>query len=147
MVKAKEIEGLHCDGSAAGEIRLVLGTRLAEMCGQRVSALEWTDPEGVHDMRVASRRLRSALRDFNPYLRKRKLASAAVELKSIADALGLVRDEDVAIMALEELQREAPEEVAAGIAELVRERRAHQGRARATLVYAITEEKLAELQA
>jgi CHAD domain-containing protein len=147
MVKAKEIEGLNCEGSAAGEIRLVLGARLAEMCGLRVSALEWADPEGVHDMRVASRRVRSALRDFNPYLRKRRLASAAAELKRVADALGMVRDEDVAIVALEELQREAPEEVAVGIAELVRERRARQGSARAELVYAMTEEKLAELEA
>jgi CHAD domain-containing protein len=147
MVKAKEIEGLNCEGSAVVEIRLVLGVRLSEMCGLRGSALEWADAEGVHDMRVASRRLRSALRDFNPYLRKRRLAAAAAELKRVADALGGVRDEDVAIMALEELQRDAPEDVAGGISELVLERRARQGSARATLVHAITEEKLAELQA
>ena len=57
-------------------------------------------------MRVASRRLRSALRDFLPYLRKRGLSSVQKRLRNIADALGEVRDHDVAIMALEELEKE-----------------------------------------
>lgn len=148
MVKAKEIEGLSCEGNAAGEIRRVLCARLDEMCGFRAQALDWSDPEGVHDMRVASRRLRSALKDFKPYLRQRKLSSAAADLKRVADALGAVRDEDVAIMALEELQGEAPkEDVAAGVAELVDERRARREAARVALAQAITEERLAELQA
>jgi CHAD domain-containing protein len=134
-------------GNAAVEIQRVLLARLAEMCGFRAQALEWSDPEGVHDMRVASRRLRSTLRDFKPYLRGRKLAAAAADLKSVADALGAVRDEDVAIMALEELQSEAPENVATGVAELVDERRADQAAARVALTRAITEERLAELQA
>ncbi|HEX7996926.1 MAG TPA: CHAD domain-containing protein [Pyrinomonadaceae bacterium] len=147
MAKAKKIEGLNCEGSAAAEIKRVLQARLEEMCGFRAQALDWSDPEGVHDMRVASRRLRSTLRDFKPYLRARKLAAVADELKQVADALGAVRDEDVAIMALEELQREAPEALAAGVAELVNERRAELAKARAALRRAITEERLAELQA
>ncbi len=147
MVKAKEIEGLNCAGNAAVEIQRVLLARLAEMCGFRAQALDWSDVEGVHDMRVASRRLRSTLRDFKPYLRGRKLAAAADDLKSVADALGAVRDEDVAIMALEELRSDAPENVATGVAELVDERRARQATARVALSRAITEERLAELQA
>jgi CHAD domain-containing protein len=147
MAKAKKIEGLNCEGSAAAEIQRVLRARLDEMCGFRAQALDWSDPEGVHDMRVASRRLRSTLRDFKPYLRARKLAAVADELKQVADALGAVRDEDVAIMALEELQREAPEAFATGVAELVNVRRAERAKARAALRRAITEERLAELQA
>jgi CHAD domain-containing protein len=147
MGKAKEIEGLSCDGRAADDIRRVLCARLGEMCERRAEALEWSDPEGVHDMRVASRRLRSAVRDFKPYLRQRKLANVADELKRVADALGAVRDEDVAIMALEELQREAPVEMRAGIARLADERRVVRDAARATLVAAIEKEKLEGLQA
>ena len=146
MAKAKEIEGLNCQGSAAGEIRLVLRTRLEEMCGLRTAALDWSDIEGVHDMRVASRRLRSALRDFKPYLRQRQLASAAADLKRVADTLGAVRDRDVAIMALEELQTEAPEEISKGIAELINERRVERQTARAALTTAIEENKLARLR-
>src|SRR5262249_19744284 len=75
------------------------------------AALSWTDPEGVHSMRVASRRLRSALRDFMPYVRKRDLASIQKQIRSLADALGEVRDQDVAIMALEKIAKHAPAEV------------------------------------
>lgn len=146
MAKAKEIEGLNCNASAGGDVRLVLCARLDEMCALRASALDWSDLEGVHDMRVASRRLRSALRDFKPYLRQRKLRSAADELKSVADALGAVRDQDVAIMALEQLQEEAPAEIKAGIAALTDERRREREAARAAIVEAIAEEKLAQLQ-
>lgn len=146
MVKAKEIEGLNCEGSGAGEIRLVLSTRLEEMSGLRAAALDWSDIEGVHDMRVASRRLRSALRDFKPYLRQRPLADVAVDLKRVADALGAVRDQDVAIMALEELQTEAPEEISAGITELTDERRAERETARAALTKTIAQEKLIRLR-
>src|SRR4051794_18275583 len=114
MAKAKEIEGLNCEARAADEIGLVLSARLEEMCGFGAAALEPSDPAGVHDMRVASRRVRSALRDFKPYLRRRKLNRSAAELKRVAKALGAVRDADVAIKALEELQEKAPVEEAVG---------------------------------
>lgn len=146
MAKAREIKGLNCNASASGDVRLVLCARLDEMCGLRASALDWSDVEGVHDMRVASRRLRSALRDFKPYLRQRKIRSAADELKCVADALGAVRDQDVAIMALEELQQEAPSEVTAGIAALTDERQRERETARLALIETIEEEKLAQLQ-
>ncbi len=81
MAKATEIVGLDCEASAAQAIVIVLRARFAEMCALRDAALEWSEPEGVHDMRVASRRLRSALRDFAPFMRKRKLASSMQDLK------------------------------------------------------------------
>ncbi|HEU4595360.1 MAG TPA: CHAD domain-containing protein, partial [Pyrinomonadaceae bacterium] len=71
MAKAKKIEGLDCGADAGSGVRQVLLTRLGEMCEFREAALDWSDPEGVHDMRVASRRLRSALRDFMPHLQRR----------------------------------------------------------------------------
>ena len=85
----------------------MLATRFKEMQEWRDAALDWTDPEGVHSMRVASRRLRSVLRDFTPYFRKRPLNSAGKKLKRVADTLGEVRDLDVALMALAESKTEA----------------------------------------
>jgi CHAD domain-containing protein len=146
MAKAKEIEGLDCGADAGEGVRLVLGTRLGEVCALRAAALDWSDPEGVHDMRVASRRLRSAIRDFSPYLRKRKLRRVKGDLKSLADALGLVRDEDVAIMALEKLASDAPPEVWAGVGQFADERRRRRERVRARLERVLTEEALAELR-
>jgi CHAD domain-containing protein len=146
MAKAKEIVGLNCEASAADNIRLLSGVRLKEVCEFREAALSWDDIKGVHNMRVASRRLRSALRDFKPYLRKRKVSSTAVELKRVADALGAVRDQDVALLALEELQREAPAELAPGIALLADERRDKRDAAREALEKTIREDKLAGLE-
>ncbi len=148
MTKAKEIAGLDCGADAASGIKLVLSTRFKEMCELRADALEWSDIEGVHDMRVASRRLRSALRDFAPLLQrgKRRLAPMRNDLKKIADTLGAVRDQDVAIMALEKLAADAPAEIAANILLLADERRNARETARARLSEAITEEALDKLQ-
>ena len=96
-------------------------------------ALDWTDPEGVHSMRVASRRLRSAVRDFTPYLHKRPLNSAGKKLKRVADTLGEVRDLDVALLALAEIKTEAPPALVAGLTQFVEAREALRGQAREAL--------------
>lgn len=141
MVKAKEIEGLDCAAGAARGMGLVLATRLGEMCEHREAALGPGGEDGVHDMRVASRRLRSVLRDFRPYLRAgRRLEAARGELKRLAGVLGAVRDEDVAIRALEKLRGEAPEGVAEGLELFAVERRARREGGRAELARALERE-------
>lgn len=152
MAKAKQIEGLNCEAEALSGIRLVLRTRLGEMCDLRGAALDWKDIEGVHDMRVASRRLRSAVKDFSGYLGGKKSVPRR-RLKEVADALGDVRDQDVAIEALEKLRAEAGAdgvvmgaEVSAGIGHLVEERAALRHAARVRLVLIVAERPLAKLR-
>lgn len=125
-------------------IPLVLRAQLKAMCGLRDKALEWKDPEGVHDMRVLSRRLRSAIDDFKPYLRKAPIPRP--KLRAIAKRLGDVRDEDVALMALEELKSHAKGSAAEGIAMLVKERRHRRKRARAALKSAIKKPGIEEFR-
>lgn len=103
------------------------------MYGFREAALDWSDPEGVHSMRVASRRLRGAMRDFMPYLRQRGLTSVLKRAKSVAAALGEVRDQDVAIIALEKIQKEAPDEMSAALQQLVDERKERRNESREKL--------------
>lgn len=146
MAKAKEISGLDYGAAAGDGVQLILRSRFAEMRSYREAALDWSDIEGVHDMRVASRRLRSALRDFMPFLRQRKLRRFSKDLKRLADALGAVRDQDVAITALEELAAKAPREVSAGIEQFVEERRLKRERARAELQEVIAEDALGKLE-
>lgn len=146
MAKAKEIVGIDYGAGAGDGVRLILRSRFEEMRAYRDVALDWSDIEGVHDMRVASRRLRSALRDFTPYLRERKLRRLNKALKNIADALGAVRDQDVAIMALEKLATDAPSAVSAGIEQFADERRLKRDAARSELEQAITDEALAKLE-
>jgi CHAD domain-containing protein len=145
MAKARKIKGIDCTGTAGAGIKLVLERRFREMSKLRDTALNWNDPEGVHSMRVASRRLRSALRDFTPYLRKRGLASSLRQIKRIADALGEVRDQDVAIDALEKLRSTAPEKVSAVIGELISIREVARNKARQDLNRIVARAQLKQL--
>ena len=80
-------------------IHLAYGRLLAqfeEMIIQEPRAWEGLDPEGVHKMRVATRRLRSALRAFKKVL-PASVCSFNGEFKWLAAALGGVRDLDVAM--------------------------------------------------
>src|SRR6185295_18784440 len=112
----------------------------------RSAALDWSDPEGVHSMRVASRRLRSALRDFTPYLHKRRLSSVLKSLRDIADALGEVRDQDVAIIALEKLQAHTPHEVSPALKEFIDARKEIRDQAREELVTMLADDQLKQLE-
>ena len=103
------------------------------MYGFREAALDWSDPEGVHSMRVASRRLRGAMRDFMPYLRQRGLTPVLKRTKTVAAALGEVRDQDVAIIALEKIQKEAPDAMSAALQQLVDERKERRNDSREKL--------------
>jgi CHAD domain-containing protein len=144
MAKATDIPGLDCEASALEGARLVLRARLEELCALREGALDWSDIEGVHAMRVATRRLRSAVRDFQHILPQ---ALPRRRLKAIADALGAVRDMDVAIAALDRLHPKAEEEeVAEEIEQLKAEHRTRRDGARASLEPAITEEALNKLR-
>ena len=131
MAKVKDIAGLDCAGPADRMVRLVLRAQLRAMCRFRDKALDWKDPEGVHDMRVLSRRLRSVISDLKPYLRKATLPR--LKLRAIANSLGDVRDEDVALMALEELKSKAKGAAAEGIEMLAEECRKRRKEARAAL--------------
>jgi CHAD domain-containing protein len=116
------------------------------MCRLRERALDFSDPEGVHDMRVASRRLRSAIRDFMPYLRKTKLSAPARQLKEIAGKLGEVRDHDVAIIALEKLQKKVGGEVSSGLQRIIGAHKAEREIARTELTSTMNSSAISELE-
>lgn len=146
MAKAKRVKGINCNGAAAEGIRLVLQTRFEEMYALPKAAMNWDDPEGVHSMRVASRRLRSALRDFTPYLRKSGLRTSQKEIRSIADTLGEVRDQDVAIIALEKTAARAPKEVSAALEHLIVRKKEIRDGARTELKAVLRKEQLRALK-
>ena len=83
-----------------------------EMIAQEPRAWEGLDPEGVHKMRVATRRLRSALRAFKKVL-PASIRSFNGEFRWLASALGGVRDLDVARGNLPHFLSEIPPEDAA----------------------------------
>ena len=146
MAKAEHIPGIDCNALAFEGIRAVLLGRLEEMCSLRDRALEWSDPEGVHDMRVSSRRLRAAIDDFAPYLRKRGLKNAVKQVKSVADALGEVRDHDVAMIALQNLKGPMPDGAAATVKQFISVRENARKTARSNLRRAISKSAIKRME-
>jgi CHAD domain-containing protein len=67
------------------------------------------DVDAVHDMRVATKRLREATRLFRPALGKARLARHVDSLEALNDALGGVRELDVLGMRIEALCSTGPE--------------------------------------
>jgi len=64
---------------------------------RRKAVLDLGDIEGVHAMRVATRRLRAALEVFGPCLPRKRGARALADVKALAGALGERRDLDVGL--------------------------------------------------
>ena len=87
-------------GDAAAE---VIAARTETLFAARHDVLDTSDIEGVHRMRVATRRLRAALEVFRPCLDRQQAARALSEVKALAAALGERRDRDVQLERLEGL--------------------------------------------
>lgn len=145
MAKARKVKGVVCESPAIEGIKLVLSERFDEMRSLRKAALNWKDPEGVHSMRVASRRLRSAIRDFEPFVNKQGLTPSVKKIRDIADALGEVRDQDVAIIELGKLTAHAPSGVSAAVKSLISERKKVRRTARRDLKKIIFKDELKDL--
>src|SRR5215470_7055876 len=146
MAKARRIRGVECNGAATVGMQQALIQRFDEMSDYRADALDWEDPEGVHSMRVASRRLRSALRSFLSHLDERALGPIAKQIKIIADTLGEVRDEDVAIEALEDLSKQTPKRFSSTLERLLNSRKEIRETARRRLKKEIAKTHLKHLR-
>lgn len=120
MAKAKLAPPFNTAGDLDVWAAEVLRLRFDEVLSFGGAALVPGNVNGVHDMRVALRRLRSALRDFVHVINEKPLKRVSRELKKIADALGVVRDRDVAIIALDDLAAEIDDEsIKSGIGILI----------------------------
>jgi CHAD domain-containing protein len=67
--------------------------------------LNTADIERVHDMRVATRRLRAALEVFEVCFPKGEFKRALRDVKRLADTLGQRRDPDVALAAIDRVAK------------------------------------------
>ncbi len=75
--------------------RKILRFHFARVCFFEPGTRQAIDPEDLHDMRVATRRLRSALGTFRPFIKKKLRKHFMHELRLTGNALGGVRDIDV----------------------------------------------------
>lgn len=134
MAPARPIRDLTCDDSFRAAAGKILWTRFDEMMSFTDVAVAGEDPEGVHDMRVASRRLRAALELFQPIFPRRELRPLLREVKGLADALGGVRDLDVMLERLTSDQKGRPQAQREVLQEMVTELHRRRDDARGTLI-------------
>jgi CHAD domain-containing protein len=91
------------------------------------------DPEELHDLRVAGRRLDAILRQFQAFLPSEFL-KVRTTLKTALSALGHVRDLDVALSELQDFRRKLPKADRVGVDPLKEHLMSERGRARAQML-------------
>lgn len=133
MAKARPIPGLAPDTRFGDAASAAVRVRAAEVFGFVDRALDVTDIEGVHDMRVATRRLRAALEVFGPCFASAEHKQLLGEVKRLADVLGQRRDPDVAIEALESFEKGLALPDRPGVGGLIAELRGQQADANETV--------------
>ena len=147
MAKARDIPGLAADVSFREAASAAVGTRAAEVWEHEHRVLDTGKIEGVHDMRVATRRLRAVMEIFAPCFPKKRHREALREVKKLADLLGERRDPDVMIGRLRAVAGDLTNEDRPGIESLIEELEAGQAEANervARALEAARERKLPE---
>jgi CHAD domain-containing protein len=134
MAKAWEVIGVGSDVPLGRCARLILETRFREMMSYRDGTLLGDDIEQLHSMRVSSRRLRSAMRNFRDCFEQEGLRYHSERMRGIAATLGAVRDLDVRIDWYEALLSDAPAAERPGVRHLIRTARRDRKIARMPLV-------------
>jgi CHAD domain-containing protein len=104
----------------------VVRTRADELFAHEEGVLDTSDIERVHDMRVATRRLRAVLEIFEPCFPTGDFKTALRDVKALADALGERRDPDVHIDAMQALEAELQAVNRPGIDALIERLRGRQ---------------------
>jgi CHAD domain-containing protein len=139
MAKAREIPDLDAAISFREAAARAVEVRAGEVFEHSEGVLDTGDIERVHDMRVATRRLRAAMEIFEPCFPKREFKRTLKDVKALADALGERRDPDVHIAELERIAAALTREDARGIRSLEDELRAQQQGGNETLAQKLRE--------
>lgn len=146
MAKAKPIPDLTSDDAYAEAAAKVVSVRGAELAAHAQGVLDTGDIERVHDMRVATRRLRATLEIFEPCFPAKAYGQALTEVKRLADALGERRDRDVAIAALHNFNDQMAAPDRRGVASLIEQLRGEQQQANEDLAPLVSEDNLKALR-
>jgi CHAD domain-containing protein len=137
VAKARDIPGFAESASFREAAARVVEVRTEEVFAHAEHVLDVEDIERVHDMRVATRRLRAALEIFAVCFPKAEHRGVLKEVKALADVLGERRDPDVAIDGFVRVRDELPAADRSGINHLIDELRARQAGANERLAATI----------
>ena len=146
MAKAHPIPDLTADDSYGEAAAKVISTRAAELGEHARGVLDTGDIERVHDMRVATRRLRASMEVFEPCFPGKPYRQALREVRRLADGLGERRDRDVAIAALTGFNDQMHVPDRKGVASLIDRLRDEQAQANLDLAPLVDQPNLNDLR-
>ena len=146
MAKAREIPGLNGQMRYRDAARATVSTRADELFEHATDVLDTDDIERVHDMRVATRRLRAVLEIYAPCFDKAAHKEVLSEVKQLADALGARRDPDVQLAAIHDFSAAVPDADRPGIEVFAGRLRAQQVAGNATLSAALAHAEATNLR-
>ena len=146
MAKARDIEELHASMPFAEAAAATVAVRAQELFEHSEHVLDMADIERVHDMRVASRRLRAVLEIYAPCFPKAQFKPLLREVKDLADALGERRDPDVLLDRLATLEATLPKANIPGIEAFAAPVREEQLRGNETLAAALEHAERTDLK-
>jgi CHAD domain-containing protein len=147
LASAREIPGLEPDAAFREAAASAVEVRAEEVFAFRDRVLDTADIEGVHDMRVATRRLRAVMEIFAVCFPKQQHRRALADVKRLADVLGERRDPDVMIDGFEEVARKLAPGDRSGIRHLedwLREEQSHANERLAAALEEIDRDRLRE---
>ena len=116
--KGGRAAGVRSDDRMSEAGRKILYFHFRRMLRQEKGARKGEDIEALHDMRVATRRMRAALKIFESYFEEDALRLFARNLRRTGRALGQVRDLDVLLDKLQRYAASLPETERAGLERL-----------------------------
>ncbi len=125
---------LHASDLMSEAGRRVLGFQFRRMLLSEPGTREGKEIEALHDMRVATRRMRAAFRIFGDYYPPRVIAPFLKTLRRTGRALGAVRDLDVFEERTQAYRETVPESQSCGLNAFVAELRAQHDSARGRLL-------------
>lgn len=131
---AKSPYDIAPDATYAQAARTSLKQQLDALMTNLPGTREGTDIEALHDMRVASRRLRAALSVFAAAFPPKPFKVLEKEAARVTDALGAVRDADVLIEFMEQACEAAPESERVGLQAFTEQVRKERDKDRVRLV-------------
>jgi CHAD domain-containing protein len=146
VAKARDIPGLHAEMTFARAAGATVAVRAQELFDHAEGVLDTSDIERVHDMRVASRRLRAVLEIYAPCFPSEQFKPLLKEVKALADALGARRDPDVLLAQLERIEAALPKAAAAGIEAFAAPVRDEQARGNEVLATALADAERTNLR-
>jgi CHAD domain-containing protein len=133
--------------TVAEVVRSAIARSSAQLDAHEPGVFAGADPRAVHQARVATRRLRSDLRTFEPFLDEKWATGLRGELRWLTAELGAVRDIEVMRDRLRGHAEQLPPSEADTVGQVLRRLDADREAARVTLLSSMRSARYAQLKA